>query len=443
MRNLRHNYWFKSGFFTIGQRLSVPLFGVGTFLILIRSLSEEEMGAWALFLNIITVFEVARNGLVKGAIIRYFNGFKEEQEKIKAASFVINTIYTVASTALLVGFAHLISQWLNTSSLIEMLYLYSISALIMLPFSHFEYVQQSNMNFKGVFYSYFAKQGLFFLIIFICAFFFEETLNPWNLVLFQSIALLFATFISYKYTAQYLSKTMDISKEWVKKLWNFGKFGFYTNLSNSGLTSTDHFLIGGLVSTASVAIYNASARITNIFIIPSVAIADILYPKSVQAQNETGTDGVRDLYEKAVGATLVPMIPVLLFISVFPELIINILAGSKYLEAVPILQVAIFGILLLPFLKQFGTVMNTIDKPHYNFYFVISLAITNLASNYFFITKLGIIGAAYGTLFSYAIGCIASQMILKKLINASFLNVIRNMVQFYLKAFQIIKSKIK
>lgn len=442
MRNLKHNYWFKSGFFTIGQRLSVPLFGVGSFLILIRTLTEEEMGAWALFLNIITIFEVARNGLVKGAIIRYFNGFKEEQETIKASAFVVNALYTVISTALLMAFASYIASWLNTPSLQNMLYLYSFSALVMLPFSHFEYIQQSNMNFKGVFYSYFAKQGIFFLLVFICPFYDTNFLDPIFLVLFQTLAILIATLISLKFTLPFLNKSFNISKKWIRKLWNFGKYGFYTNLSNSGLTSTDHFLIGGIVSTASVAIYNASARITNIFIIPSVAIADILYPKSVAAQTEKGVEEVKDLYEKAVGATLVPMIPLLILIALIPEFIIKILAGAKYVEAAPILQVAILGILILPFLKQFGTIMNTLDKPHYNFYFVIILAIVNLASNFIFIHEYGIIGAAYGTLLSYFIGFIISQIILKRLINSSVLKVFQNTLYFYKKASQIIKSKV-
>lgn len=442
MRNLKHNYWFKSGFFTIGQRLSVPFFGVGSFLILIRTLSEEEMGAWALFLNIITIFEVARNGLIKGAIIRYFNGFREEQESIKASSFVVNTIYTVLSTGLLLLIANHTATWLNTPALENMLYLYSINALLMLPFSHFEYVQQSNMNFKGVFYSYFAKQGIFFLLVLVWSFFVSDILNPWFLVLFQSLAILLATIISLRFTLPFLNKSFKVSKKWVSKLWDFGKYGFYTNLSNSGLTSTDHFLIGGIVSTASVAIYNASARITNIFILPSVAIADILYPKSVAALTENGTEEVKDLYEKAVGATLVPMLPVMIIIFLFPEPLINILAGEKYIEAAPILQIAILGILILPFLKQFGTIMNTIDKPHYNFYFVLTLAILNLLSNYLLIHQFGIIGAAYGTFFSYFIGFIMSQLILKKLINSSILTVFKNTLFFYRKAFQIIKSKI-
>lgn len=442
MRNLKNNYWVKSGFFTISQRLSVPLFGVGSFLLIIRTLSEDEMGAWALFLNVITALEVARNGLIKGAFVKFFNSEDiKEHEAIKSSSLLINTIYTVSTTALLLIFAPWLSDVLNTPILTEMFYLYSISALLMIPFSHFEYVQQSNMDFQGVFYSYLTKQGLFFLIIFSAIIFFNVNIRPNHLVLIQTAGIFIGTLISLKFTKKYLNNSFKVSKIWVKKQWSFGKYGFYTNVSNSGLTTTDHLLIGGIVSTASVAIYNAAARITNIFIIPSVAIADILYPKSVSAQAKEGNEAVKLLYEKAVGATLVPMIPVMLAIWIFPELIINILAGPKYLDAVNVLRISISGIILLPFLKQFGTIMNTLEKPHYNFYFVFLLSIVNLVSNFFLIKALGIIGAAYATLLSYFLGFIGSQIILKKMINTSISGIVLFTIQFYKKLFNLVLKR--
>ncbi|MGJ3234269.1 oligosaccharide flippase family protein [Marivirga sp.] len=433
----------KSGFFTISQRLSVPLFGVGSFLIIIRSLSEYEMGAWALFLNMVTTLEVARNGLIKGAIVRFYNSEEKSQhESIRASSLLINTIYTIITTSLLIIFASTIANALNTPLLTDMLYLYTISAIFMIPFSHFEYIQQSNMNFKGVFYGYLTKQGLFFLTILTTIILLDINVNPRHLVVAQAFGILIGTIISFKFARKYLSMTLKIKKEWVKKQWSFGKYGFLTNVSNSGLTTTDHLLIGGIVSTASVAVYNAASRITNIFIIPSVAIADILYPKSVDAQSKSGNDAVRILYEKAVGATLVPMIPVILIIWAFPELIIEILAGSKYLDSINVLKVAILSIVLLPFMKQFGTMMNTLEKPHFNFYFVLSLSIFNLLMNYLFISNIGILGAAYATLLSYFIGFIASQIILKRMINSSIKRIVFNTFLFYKDIFNLL-SKIK
>lgn len=443
MRNIRHNYWIKSGFFTIAQRLSVPLFGVGSFLILIRSLSEEQMGVWALFLNVVTTLEVARNGLIKGAIVKYMNSSKEEdKEAIKSTSFIINAIYTTISTLLLLVGANWIASGLNTPQLSSMFYIYGISAMLMLPFSHFEYIQQANMSFKGIFYSYFTKQGIFFILIAGLILLFKFDLSPHQLVLIQTIGIFGGSIISFAFSKKFLSQKLTLSKEWLSRQWKFGRFGFFTNVSNSGLTTTDHLLIGGMVSTASVGVYNASARITNIFIIPSVAIADILYPKSVEAQAKSGKKEVQTLYEKAVGATLVPLVPVVIFMWFFPDVVIRILAGEKYLDAVPILQVAITGILILPFLKQFGTIMNTVEKPHYNFYFVLSLSLINLISNFLFISTFGVIGGAYGTLLSYFIGFIASQIILNRMIDSSISGVLKFTGFFYKKAFQLATTKL-
>ena len=62
-------YWIRSGAYTILQRSSMLLFGVGSFMLLVRMLSKEDFGVWSLFLSVATLFEVARNGLIQNALI--------------------------------------------------------------------------------------------------------------------------------------------------------------------------------------------------------------------------------------------------------------------------------------------------------------------------------------------------------------------------------------
>jgi len=441
LAKLSKNYWVKSAFFTIAQRLSVPLFGVGSFLILIRSLNEEEMGTWVLFINITTIIEVVRNGLVKGAIVRFYNISSEKYlVEIKTASLIINIAYTIITLLFLMLGARLLSLWLNTPHMEYMFYFYSITAILFIPFSHFEFIQNSNMKFKGIFYSYATKQGCFFLLIAFGIILLQESFSVIHLVIFQSIGMMMGTVISYFSSRKYLSNTFIIRREWISKLWHFGKYGLLTNLSNSFLTTTDHLLIGGIVSTSSVATYNAAMRITNFLVMPSIAIADIIYPKSVKAQTITGLQEVKNLYEKAVGATLVPIIPIFFFILAFPDIIIELLAGARYLDSIPILRITVFEIIILPFLIQFGIVMNSINNPRLNFYFVLSLSCFNLLTNIFFVLQFGIIGAAFATLLSYFIGLITTQIILNRLIGSSLKNIIINMLMFYLRILSSIKN---
>src|SRR6266404_3543077 len=65
------SYWIRSAFYAILQRFSITLFGMINFIILIRSLSKAQMGTWALFLVITSIFEITKSGLLKNAHIRF------------------------------------------------------------------------------------------------------------------------------------------------------------------------------------------------------------------------------------------------------------------------------------------------------------------------------------------------------------------------------------
>src|SRR5690606_13239672 len=116
-----------------------------------------------------------------------------------------------------------------------------------------------------------------------------------------------------------------------------------------------------------------------------------------------GNNGVKNLYEKAVGAILAFMIPAILLVWIFAHYIIWFVAGAQYLDAVPILRITMLYGLFMPFAVQFGTVLDSIGLPKINFYFTLANLILLGAIDYFFIWGFGTIGAAYGTLLAYAV----------------------------------------
>ena len=61
-------------------------------MLLARHLTKNQMGIWAIFMVIITVYELSKNGLLKSAHIRFVSTSKDENEKKKIAwsSLVIN-----------------------------------------------------------------------------------------------------------------------------------------------------------------------------------------------------------------------------------------------------------------------------------------------------------------------------------------------------------------
>jgi hypothetical protein len=80
------SYWIRSAFYTFLQRFSLTLFGFVNFLILIRSLSKPQMGVWAFFLVVTTLFESTKSNLLKNAHIKFVGN--SNREKTAIASFI-------------------------------------------------------------------------------------------------------------------------------------------------------------------------------------------------------------------------------------------------------------------------------------------------------------------------------------------------------------------
>ncbi|MES2881068.1 MAG: hypothetical protein V4676_02890, partial [Bacteroidota bacterium] len=169
------SYWIRSAFYTFLQRFSVTLFGFINFILLVNesvgslALTKEQVGIWALFLTITAIFEATKSGLLKNAHIRYVTASTNANDKIEVAStsLLLNAAISAVFIVVVLIFGNWISHQLNTGQELFNTLKWFIPGLIaMVFFSHFEAVQQSNLDFKGVFAGYFSRQLLFFFFLF-------------------------------------------------------------------------------------------------------------------------------------------------------------------------------------------------------------------------------------------------------------------------------------
>ncbi len=418
-----NSYWIKSTFFTISQRLSSLVFGVGSFILLIKVLTKSEYGIWTTFLVIATLLEVSRNGLIKAPIIRFLNDCEEtDKPHIFTASLFINIMVALLGAGLMIALNDFAAQQLNAPPLSTLLTYYAFTTVLLSLFFQFEFVQQAHMDFTGIFWAYFVRQGSFFLAV-VYMLFFEVSMDKLTfLILAYTMSIVLGTITSYFYVKDVLNFAKVINWKWIKTLLNFGKYTFTTSICAVILRSTDQLMIGSIINPAAVASYNVSVRIANIIETPSMAISEVVFPKSVENMRKKGIDGVRQLYEQSVGGLLALLIPTVVIVLLIPDVIINVTSGGKYQEAIPILQVTAIISLLIPPSRQFANVCDALGKPQWNFYLVLLSTLLNLVFNYLFIHEFGTIGAAYATLLTFFISVTISNIILKKTINMSFIN---------------------
>lgn len=433
----------KSGVYTLLNRVTDLLAGFGTFLILVRILSKDEFGVWVLYVTVAALLDFTRFAYVQYAFVKYsVTATEEEYKKILKASFLLNLVLTLISVVLLVSLGGFLSSVWKTESLKYLLYMYAIIMVLYIPFTQAVVVMQSKFDFKNIFYSQLIKNGGFFISVLLIGVF-SYNVKLYELVEIQIVFAVLATITSYILVKKHFKFSKGIDIEWVKKLFHFSKYTFGTVITSTIANSMDKFLIGGILNTAEVAIFNTSTRVLNLIDVPLFSISSIVFPKSAERIEKDGKQAVKYLYERSIGLMMAMAVPFVVLCFIFAEQIILLIAGKEYLEAVPILRIVIFLSLLKPFDRQSGSFLDSVGKPNINFITVVINFFVTVVLLYLGLKFFGVYGAAFSLLISLLIAVIVTHIILYKLLNINPFNVFIYAYRFYADGAIMIKGYLK
>ncbi len=426
---------------TILERGSVFIFGFGGFALLSQAFSKKDLGVWVIFYTITSFIEVGRSGLLQNALVKFLaTATEKEYPIINTASLFINFCLTGVFILLLCLLAYPTGYiFFDGPELTSMMFIYCITAILMIPFHQLNFIQMANLDFRGSFWSNFTRQGLFFFFILFVVLS-DTGISLVLLTLIQVVTTFVAVLVNFYFAKPYLRFSKKIERIWVNKLFGFGRFVFGTNISTMAYKSIDKMMLGSLIGTSAAAIYEWPIKISNLTEVPTFSIANIVFPKAAKITKAEGNSGLKELYEKSVGSILGLILPFIVFVFFFAEFIILLLAGPEFHNSIRILQYTIFYGCFIPFAVLFGTILDAMGKPKINFYFTIIGSIINIISNYIFITKFGIIGAAYGTLTSYTVTFIAQQYVLNKILNVKAYRAFMFIPDFYKQGLNLARN---
>ncbi|HVK46941.1 MAG TPA: oligosaccharide flippase family protein [Pseudobacter sp.] len=420
------------------QRFSLFFFGAVAYMVLARGLSTGgSMAIWALYLTILSLFETVKQGLLRNPTIKFLglSEYADRKAAVQSSSMVINLVFSAITLIGLVAGSGLISNLLKSPDLTPLLHWSAAFIVLLVPFNHFEILLQARYKFQQIFWAYFIRQGSFFLGIVILYFFARDYFTLMNLLLLQLLSLLAGTIILFFAAKQYMMKKFHYDKSIIVGMFHFGKYIFGTNLFSNLSRSFDHFITANTLAPATgkqyVSFYNTVARINNMIDVPSLAAADVLFPKNVESLEEHGLGRVKYYFERMVGTILAVILPLCVFIFLFPKFIIFIIAGPKYYNAIPILQITIFASLVKPIGYQFGSTLDAIGKPVVNFWSSAVMMLIALVTTWLCLLQWGGMGAAYATLLNSIIGGVIMYYILKKQIHLEWRNILHYTIQVY------------
>lgn len=422
--------------------MSNLFFGVFSTLLLTRALSEITLGVWAQFLLITAVIEILRQSLVRNAIITFSkHSTADELKLLLGAALVLNIMLAIASSLLLVVCYLIgIDERLNAPGLGKMLLYYIPANLLYVFITMYEWRVVIDSNFKKMFSVVFLRQSISVLFI-ACIFFRLIPASTEWLVFIYSLGIAGASFFVLR---KLNWKEIEIPKGTAvyKKLLNYGKYSLGTNIALPIFKMTDHVITSVLYSAAMVAPLSVCIRLTNIAEIPSQVLSEIVFPKSAALFATGDRAQLSYVYERAVAFGLVLVFPGVLFSLLFPEFILWLVAGSKYTSYTHLLRVSMLVCLLMPFLRQFGTITDASNRPHINMGMMFTLAAINIPLCWFFISKYGVIGAAYGVLLAHISIFTINYMVLRKAFGISLARIAEMIPSAVMELWKLALSKI-
>ncbi|HQS05497.1 MAG TPA: flippase, partial [Daejeonella sp.] len=404
--------------------------------ILLRILGPNDYGVWVLFMVTTTIIETIRGGLLQNALIRFLAAEeKSEHHKITAASFTISGILSLICILLILGFGSILSAIWKAPELTLIFNTYCITFIISGILTQFNCILQANLQFRSIFLSSFIMQLAFFSYVAVC-YTFNFSISLINLVYVQIGTNLIAAFIAFFLVRPYLSISFKIYSEWIKKLFNYGKYAFGTSVSAILSVTVDQMMLGAILSPVQAGAFNVAVRITNLLDIPTNAVAVIVFPQSAKRMATEGKEGIKYLYEKSVGTLIALLIPGVIFLYLFSDFVVTLVAGTIYKDTIPLLHITLLYCLFTPYGRQFGNILDSIGKTRLTFFVVLMVTSINIGLNFIFISRFGVMGAAYATLAAHIIGFFIGQSILKKELNVSIKNTFIYAWQFYPEFFR-------
>ena len=155
--------FFASGIFSISNNLINVILRFLSFFVIIRSLTQDQFGTWALFLVVTSIIEVTRNGFIKNAAIKFIASSPiKDHKQIQTASLVLNTLITVISVGFILLVSNKLAYYWNAQELNSMFNWYILTAFFLIFLSHIEFVAAANFKFKHIFF-FNAARNLSFL----------------------------------------------------------------------------------------------------------------------------------------------------------------------------------------------------------------------------------------------------------------------------------------
>lgn len=403
--------------------------GFLNFFLLARILTKIQFGEWVFYLTLVGLFDMIRAGFLRTPLIR--NIFEDEKRVIGSA-WAIASIFSII---ILVGTAFLLfvfPDFTKTAQLELFAYWMGGLSLASLPTFFTFWIQQAKSRFDLILTNRFI-QLLPYTACLAYIFFTNYEVKLSEIALIHLVTNGFAGIIAILFGWSGIQHFFHFSKEWMLTIYRFGRFTVGSVIGTNLLKSSDTFIINYFLGPSSLAVYSIANKVIEILEIPIRSFVATILPKMAKSHaNNELSSVIAQLYTKNVGFLTVALIPVLIGIFLFADVVVVLIGGEGYADAGLILRIFVVYGLFLTVDRFTGITLDAINQPQHNFIKMIAMVVANVVFDLIAVYTIGTLWSiSVVTILTILTGVIVGNNYLKKQIDIQYGSILKDGFDFW------------
>ena len=205
--------------------------------------------------------------------------------------------------------------------------------------------------------------------------------------------------LDIKPTFEYMPRSL------IKEMVGFSAYVFIGSIADMLFWATDKVILGMMVSTAAVSVYQIGSTFNNMVMQLSTSISGVLTPKITgMVVKNASKETLTELFVRVGRIQFLIVALIVTGFTVFGQAFVLLWAGENYAESYWIAILTMFP-LCIPLIQNTGlSIVVAQNKHKFRSIMYLTIAIINASSTYLVVPYLGGIGAALCSCISYLLG---------------------------------------
>lgn len=393
----------------IGTIISLLIGFVG-MVVLIRFTTQSEYGIYSLAFTILSIFVVISTlGLGEGSTryIAYFRG-KGEEGNVRGVISSSIKVVLVASVALAMT-SFLVSDFISINifhipELSTPLKIFSIAIPFSVLLSVFIAIFRGFDRVDAKVYFQDILRPVLFLLFLIGVVLFNLPFLGVFYAYILSIVITCVVFMMYMVRKSTLSiKKNSVGNQMIKKLLFFSVPLLAVSILLMVMSWTDTLMLGYFKTPDVVGLYNTALPLAHLLSTVIASVGFLYIPIISQLYGKNQMEELGRSYTISTKWCFMGTLPIFFIFFLFPDVVLNLLFGSRYIGAAIVLQVLSLGFIFNSYFGLNYHTLITTGKSNFLMQCFLFSGAMNIALNIFLIPTFGAVGAAIASALSFAV----------------------------------------